>query len=101
MMNALWFAAGVSCEVISGGEIQVGDTITIEPNDERVVLDPGNQSRGFFIKPTERSAAMVTEALESKKRAHKYLVEIDKEGVDRLQASYQSAGLSFWPKTGN
>jgi MOSC domain-containing protein YiiM len=100
MMEALWYAAGVSCEVISGGEISVGDAATIQVNDEGYVLDPGNQSKSFFVRPTERSADMVRDALEHRKRMYKQLKEIDEKGVLLLQKSYESVGLNFWPRNG-
>jgi MOSC domain-containing protein YiiM len=99
MMEALWDAGGVSCEVIDGGDISVGDVASIHANQEGYLVDPGKQSLGFFVRPSERSAEMVRDALESKKRLYNELVEVDNEGVQRAQQSCESVGLSFWPKS--
>lgn len=100
LMEALWDAGGVSCEVIEGGEISVGDEVTVHPNnDEGLQVDPGHRTSGFWVRPSKRTAQMVREALEESKAVHKEMLVSDPEGVARAQASYESVGLSFWPKT--
>lgn len=102
LMEALWDAGGVSCEVLEGGDIAVGDEVTVgHPNAEGLPVDAGHRPESFFIRPSKRSAAMVREALEESKTLHAELVASDPEGVDRAQASYESVGLSFWPKSKN
>jgi len=99
LMEALWEAGGISCEVIEGGTIAVGDQISIKPNDEGLVVDEGLRDKGFFVRPSKRSAEMVRESLKGNKELHKVLSATDPEGASRAQASYESVGLSFWPKS--
>jgi MOSC domain-containing protein YiiM len=102
LMEALWDAGGVSCEVLEGGDIAVGDEVTVgHPNGEGLPVDAGHRSEGFFIRPSKRTAAMVRDALEGSRALHGKLFASDPEGVDRAQASYDSVGLSFWPKSNN
>lgn len=100
LMEALWDAGGVSCEVLEGGEVGVGDEVTVgHPNNEDIPVDVGHRAKGFFVRPSKRSAEMVREALQDSKDLHSKLLASDPEGVDRAQASYESVGLSFWPKS--
>jgi MOSC domain-containing protein YiiM len=99
LMEALWDAGGVSCEVIEGGTISVGDAVYRKPNDEGLLVDEGYRDTGFFVRPSKRSAQMVREALKSNKELHKILSASDPEGAARAQSSYESVGLSFWPKS--
>lgn len=103
LMEALWESGGVSCQVIQGGRVQVGDTIQVlQPGEnDGVQVDEGIQSSGFFVRPSKRSAAMVKEALELQKKNLALLLEQDPEGVARAQKSYESVGLKFWPKLPN
>jgi hypothetical protein len=68
------------------------------PIRKTYLVDPGKQGQRFFVRPSEHSAEMVRDALESKKRPYNELVEVDNEGVQRAQQSYESVGLSFWLK---
>jgi len=99
LMETLWETGGISCEVLSGGKISVGDTISIKPNKEGLVVDPRFRDEGFFIRPSKRSAAMVRQSLQSSKELYKILSVSDPEGAARAQSSYESVGLCFWPKS--
>ena len=100
LMEALWDAGGVSCEVLEGGDIAVGDEVTVgHPNSEGFPVDIGHRPSGFFTRPSKRTAAMVRDALQESKARHAQLLALDPEGVNRAQASYESVGLSFWPKS--
>lgn len=102
MMEAIWNESGVSCEVLVGGPIVVGDKVTIlekrpcEFIDKQV--DDGHQPAGFYVPPSKRTMAMVMEAMATLHEAKKLLSDIDPEGVKRVQESYASVGLTFWPK---
>ena len=105
LQAAIWDEAGVSCEVLVGGTIRVGDSVTVLTNEElkrvlgdrQVELDSGFQPPGFFLPPKERSAAMIKEGLERQKQLYEDLIKADPEGVERADRSYGSVGLSFWP----
>lgn len=103
MMEALWDAGGVSCEVLRGGSIAVGDTLRVVSQPQSMntsgIVDPGHQSSGFFVRPSKRSTAMILEGLQHQKKTHAVLVASDPEGVERAAASYASVGLTFWPKS--
>lgn len=103
LMEALWDAGGVSCEVLVGGTIHVGDRLTVveeeDNNKKKRLIDPGRQSSGFFVRPSKRTAAMVREAIEGSKKAYAELIQSDPEGVERAETSYASVGLKFWPRS--
>jgi hypothetical protein len=97
MMEAIWNEAGVSCEVLTGGPIGVGDVVEII-EDETAQVDDGNQPPGYFVPPSRRTAGMVRDAIKRKREQKKKLLEIDPEGVERVETSYGTVGLTFWPR---
>lgn len=96
LMEAIWDVAGVSCEVLVGGCMQVGDKIQILWDETREI-DGGLQPSGFYVRPKERTAQMVKESLAAKREGKEALLKIDPEGVERVESSYNSVGLKFWP----
>jgi hypothetical protein len=75
MMEALCCdARGVLCAVIDGWDVSASDVASIHANQEGYLVDPGKQGQGLFVRPPERSAEMVRDALESKKRPYTELV---------------------------
>ena len=96
MMEAIWNEAGVSCQVLVGGHITVGDTVEILCEKQQV--DDGYQPPGYYVPPSKRTAEMVKEAIEKGREGKKQLLEIDPEGVKRVDASYGTVGLTFWPR---
>mmetsp|Transcript_38077 Transcript_38077/g.92629 ORF Transcript_38077/g.92629 Transcript_38077/m.92629 type:complete len:313 (+) Transcript_38077:408-1346(+) len=103
LMEALWDSGGVSCEILVGGTIHVGDRLIIvadkEEQQRQYRIDPGKQSSGFFVRPSKRTAAMVKDGLEGSKKAYTKLIKSDPGGVERAEASYNSVGLNFWPRS--
>jgi hypothetical protein len=99
LMEAIWKESGVSCEVLTGGMIRVGDAVVVLPMDEqgRRPIDPGHQPPGFYIPPSQRTAAMVKAALQEKRLTMAKLAMIDPEGMARVDRAYCSVGLTFWP----
>lgn len=101
LMECLWETGGVSCEVLSGGRISIGDSVVLlSPHESLIasngrVPNDGGKPPAFYIRPKLRSAAMIKELLEGKKQTKKTLESIDKEGLLRLQRSYESVGLQF------
>lgn len=96
MMEAIWNEAGVSCQVVVGGDISVGDSITL--TNEQGIVDDGNQPPGYYTPPSKRTSEMVLGAMRVAREQKKQLQEIDPEGVKRVEASYATVGLTFWPK---
>jgi MOSC domain len=111
LTTRLFHQAGVSCEVLQGGTIRVGDSVTILPNDDdddddetsssskKRLIDPGKQAPGFFLHPSQRTAEMAKQGVAYKRQAKQELEKIDPEGVERLAQSLASVGLTFWPAT--
>lgn len=103
-MEVIWNESGVACEVLVSGSIMVGDKVTIlekPPSDFKVKqVDDGHQPAGYYVPPSKRTTAMVTEAMATMLEAKKRLSDIDPEaeGVKRVQESYAPMGLTFWPK---
>jgi MOSC domain-containing protein YiiM len=100
LMTRLWYQAGVSCEVLQGGTISVGDAVKIlldDDNDEKRTIDPGKQYPGFFLHPSQRTAEMAKQGVAHKMQARQELEKMDPRGVERVAQSYASVGLSFWP----
>jgi MOSC domain-containing protein YiiM len=96
MMESIWNEAGVSCQVLTGGTIRVGDHVKV--TSQRAEIDGGIQSKGFYIPPSKRTADMVKENLERSKEHHKLFLETDLHGVERARIAYESVGLTFWPQ---
>mmetsp|Transcript_4231 Transcript_4231/g.6674 ORF Transcript_4231/g.6674 Transcript_4231/m.6674 type:complete len:95 (+) Transcript_4231:2-286(+) len=94
-MECLWEIGGVSCEVIRGGTIQVGETILLLDDNHGRRIDDGGKLDAFYVRPKARSAKQVKEMMEGKKKSKEILMETDKEGLLRLQASYESVGLKY------
>jgi hypothetical protein len=97
MTEAIWNEAGVSCEVLTGGLIGVGDVVEII-EDETGQVDDGNQPPGYYVPPSRRTTEMVRDAIKMKREEKEKLLEIDPGGVERVQASYATVGLTFWPR---
>jgi hypothetical protein len=97
MMEAIWNEAGVSCEVLTGGPIGVGDVVEII-EEETAPVDDGNQPPGYYVAPSRRTAEMVRDAIKGKREEKEKLLKIDPEGVERVEASYGTVGLKFWPR---
>jgi hypothetical protein len=90
MMEAIWKESGISCEVLTGGPIEVGGAVEILA--EKGWVDDGKQPPGYYVPPS-------TPTIEwwwgqSKWRMKKKLLEIDPEGI--VEASYGTVRLTFW-----
>ena len=60
LLEHLWDVCGVNCEIIQGGTVRVGDTVSVVPNTYQPKrATAGHKPEGFFIKPSKRTAAMV------------------------------------------
>uniref|UniRef100_A0A7S1B9Z2 MOSC domain-containing protein n=1 Tax=Corethron hystrix TaxID=216773 RepID=A0A7S1B9Z2_9STRA len=95
MTEAIWNDSGVSCEVLRGGAFRVGDSVEI--TEEKREIDDGNQPPGYYISPSQRTAHMVKSALEINREKKMEYLKVDPVGVERVDASYGTVGLKFWP----
>eukprot|EP00929_Paragymnodinium_shiwhaense_P067020 TRINITY_DN33706_c0_g1_i1.p1 TRINITY_DN33706_c0_g1~~TRINITY_DN33706_c0_g1_i1.p1 ORF type:complete len:296 (+),score=39.20 TRINITY_DN33706_c0_g1_i1:76-963(+) len=57
LMNAFFCNSGICCEILQGGVLRTGDTLTVVPESKdasRIVTWP---NKAAFVRPSERSAA--------------------------------------------
>lgn len=95
-MNHFWQACGVSCEILQGGSIQVGDTMAVVPHShhpERCSV--GLKPPGFFKKPADRSLADVKGAIIPVPLAICFSL-LDPLGFERVETGYNSVGQQFF-----
>lgn len=99
MMEALWDCGGVAAQVLQGGTIRVGDKIRFRFNEDcGIPANDGGKPPWYYIRPSQRTASMVKDALSKNREAKQSLLLIDPEGVRRAEASYATVGLSFFPR---
>lgn len=99
LMDALWEAAGVSCEVLVGGSLDVGDSVRVVPEShEPERVDTGGKGEVFFLRPKLRSAEQVRASRKGMAELYARVSVSDPEGAGRATAAYASVGLSFWPR---
>ena len=95
-MEAIWDVSGVSCEVVAGGEIRIGDRVRAVPNSAAPDrLDPGAHAPGYYTRPSQRSAATARAAREHSRATVRALKDIDPQGIRRVADAYRSVGLTF------
>lgn len=94
LMETIWNEAGISCEVLEAGTIRVGDAIQILDK----IRSTYPVSEAFLTAPSKRTAQMVKESLQKKRKMKDRLMKVDPEGVQRADDSYAKVGLTFWPK---
>jgi hypothetical protein len=99
-LEAIFDASGVSCEILVGGKLGVGDAVTPAPPTspgQATVRDVGTQPDGYYVRPSKRTAAMIKGAGAHMTRTLEELVKTDPAGAARAEAAYNSVGLGFWP----
>lgn len=96
LMNNLWEACGVCCEIVEGGKVKIGDTLQIVPDSHQPdKVDPGLKPPGFFLRPADRTTQMVKAAIISPPLAV-ILALMDPHGFQMVEEGYNSAGQHFW-----
>jgi hypothetical protein len=105
LMEAIWDEGGISCEILVGGRIRPGDLARVLSSEEveerfgNLIVDGGEHAHGFYVRPSKRTTDMVKLGLAGKKDSYKVLMDDDPEGVERLEKSYDTVGLKFWPQS--
>jgi hypothetical protein len=98
LMETIWNEAGVCCEVLVGGAIIIGDSVTIETIDVKLAQwDDGLHPPSFYVKPSKRSGNDVRESMRKKKEIFLRLSIKDPLGLKRAEESYAAVGIKFWP----
>jgi len=96
LMNNMWGACGVNCEILEGGAITVGDTVEVVPGTHRPEkINVGLKPPGFFIRPADRSAKMVKGMIVPVYIAA-VMAFIDPAGFQLVEEGYNAAGQHFW-----
>ena len=98
LMDALWHAAGVNCEVLQGGTLRVGDCVHAVPGShDPACIDDGGKPPAFFVRPRDRDPAMREQLRDFRDRVYREYSVKDPAGVERGAASYRAVGLDMWP----
>jgi MOSC domain-containing protein YiiM len=97
-VESCWDVAGVSCEVLVGGQLRAGDAVRIDSALDVERIDEGKQSAGYFIRPSQRSKAMRRNAALALAATLPRLLETDPGGVVRAIESYQTVGLKLFQR---
>lgn len=98
LMDALWGAGGVNCEVVRGGKLRQGDTWRIDPARDLALCDDAKPET-FYIRPKLRTKEMLRSSTQALVHLYERLLPMDPDGVERLAAAYSSVGLTFWPRS--
>ena len=100
LMEATWEVAGVSCEVLRGGTIRVGDAVSVGETADPLRIDGGlaDTDPGFLVRPSKRTKAMVEGSKARTNAMLSHLLKVDPGGVVRGLESYQSVGLQLFPR---
>ena len=99
-LEAIFDVSGCSCEVLVGGPLRTGDTVTPAPASSpgsATVRDLGTQPPGYYVRPSKRTAAMVRGAKAQMVATLDRLKHTDPVGAARVEAAYNSVDLGFWP----
>jgi MOSC domain-containing protein YiiM len=84
LMEAAWDAGGVNCEILKGGELAVGDPVSVVPGSfAEGRADDGGKKAAFYKRPSLRT---------EDERASLASVPRHKPGVDRIVAAYAAVG---------
>eukprot|EP00413_Alexandrium_margalefii_P046220 CAMPEP_0204584800 /NCGR_PEP_ID=MMETSP0661-20131031/46547_1 /ASSEMBLY_ACC=CAM_ASM_000606 /TAXON_ID=109239 /ORGANISM="Alexandrium margalefi, Strain AMGDE01CS-322" /LENGTH=273 /DNA_ID=CAMNT_0051594285 /DNA_START=58 /DNA_END=879 /DNA_ORIENTATION=+ len=97
LMEALWDASGVNCQVVRGGTLRCGDECRVMPAHEPERVDTGGKPADFFVRPGLRTSASLAATRRGLAALSKSLSAVDRAGVERVEAAYNSVGLRFWP----
>ncbi len=97
LMEALWEDAGVSCEIVKSGSVSVGASVRIA-SEKDLSRVSHTKPPSFFVRPSKRGAVDVKEKYAELDTLRKELEAKDPEGARRLEAAYNSVGLTFFPR---
>ena len=97
LAEALWETAGVSCEILCGGQLSLGDEVEILTETRDQARTKHGKPAGFFVRPSQRGMPVVRALRDGLRGAHSRLEAQDAAGCARVAAAYASVGLTFWP----
>jgi MOSC domain-containing protein YiiM len=98
LMNNLWDACGVNCEILRSGTVSVGDVVGVVPGTHRPErADPGHKPPAFFVRPSERTAEQARGTTIPPAVAA-VMCLVDPAGFQRVEDGYNSVGQHFWSR---
>lgn len=96
MMDKLWDVCGVNCEILVGGDVHVGDAVSVVPGSHQPErCNPGRKPPGFFVRPSDRTLEQ-RRAMAIPPFVAAVMCAIDPEGFERIERAYAFVGLRFW-----
>eukprot|EP00747_Dinoflagellata_sp_TGD_P169003 gnl/TRDRNA2_/TRDRNA2_196790_c0_seq1.p1 gnl/TRDRNA2_/TRDRNA2_196790_c0~~gnl/TRDRNA2_/TRDRNA2_196790_c0_seq1.p1 ORF type:complete len:289 (-),score=26.33 gnl/TRDRNA2_/TRDRNA2_196790_c0_seq1:91-885(-) len=96
LCNKLWDVCGVNCEILTGGDIRVGEPVAIVPNTYQPNrTDAGSKPPPFFIRPSERTLEQAKQMVIPTFTAM-MICAVDPDGFERVEIGYQAGGHHFW-----
>jgi MOSC domain-containing protein YiiM len=85
LMEAVWEAGGVNCEILRGGVVRVGDGVAVVPGSRDASrVDDGGKKAAFYKRPSLRT--------EDERRSLAAAPNPEKPGMDRIMSAYASVG---------
>ena len=85
LMEAVWEAGGVNCEILRGGVVRVGDGVAVVPGSRDASrVDDGGKKAAFYKRPSLRT--------EDERRSLAAAPNPEKPGMERIMSAYASVG---------
>jgi len=85
LMEAVWEAGGVNCEILRGGVVRVGDRVAVVPGSRDASrVDDGGKKAAFYKRPSLRT--------EDERRSLAAAPNPEKPGMERIMSAYASVG---------
>lgn len=98
LMNNLWDACGVNCEILTPGAVSVGDEVGVVADTHQPRrANPGHKPPAFFVRPSERTAGQARSMVIPPAIAA-IMCLLDPTGFRRVEDGYNSVGQHFWSR---
>jgi len=95
LMEKLWDVSGVNCEILLGGDLAVGDSVSTVPGSHQPERVKHGKPDAFFIQPSKRTKEQRQELAMTKEKSASFFSK-DGPGCERLELAYRSAGVRFF-----
>jgi MOSC domain-containing protein YiiM len=101
LMNNLWDACGVNCEILTPGAVSVGDEVGVVADTHQPRrANPGHKPPAFFVRPSERTAEQARSMMIPPAIAA-IMCLVDPAGFKLVEEGYNSVGQHFWSRRAN
>mmetsp|Transcript_23031 Transcript_23031/g.41590 ORF Transcript_23031/g.41590 Transcript_23031/m.41590 type:complete len:263 (+) Transcript_23031:58-846(+) len=95
LMEKLWDVSGINCEVLLGGEVSVGDSLSVVPDSHQPERIKHGKPDAFFVQPSKRTAEQRQALAMTSEKSAQFFAK-DGPGSERLELAYRSAGVRFF-----